>query len=152
MEISTLLLFSSNTIYILITCISIAIVLVLSEFSVKRVEKNKLYNKKINNNQVNKLRAPGPKRYPIIGNLISLDGYEVPYQAFNDLSKTFGSIISLQLGSVPTIVVNGIENIKEVLIQKSDHFDSRPNFRRYHQIFCGDKENCKFFLIVFLVN
>lgn len=113
-------------------------VLVLSELSVNRVKKIKK-----NSNKSVIIRAPGPKRFPIIGNLISLDGYEVPYQAFNDLAIKYGPIISLQLGSIPTIVVNGIENIKEVLITKSDKFDSRPNFRRYHQLFSGNKENCK---------
>lgn len=88
-------------------------------------------------------KAPGPKPLPIIGNLAVLDGYEVPYQAFTDLYKKYGNIITLQLGTVPTLVVNGLENIKEVLIHKGQFFDGRPNFRRYHQLFCGNKENCE---------
>lgn len=86
---------------------------------------------------------PGPKPFPIIGNLPSMGGYEVPYQAFDALAKQYGPIISLRLGSVPTVVVNGIENIKEVLITKTTLFDSRPNFRRYHDLFSGNKQNCK---------
>lgn len=89
------------------------------------------------------LEPPGPKTYPIIGNLHVLGGYEVPYQAFTALAEKYGSIIKLKLGSVHAIVVNGQENIKEVLMTKGHHFDSRPNFERYHQLFCGDKENCK---------
>ena len=87
--------------------------------------------------------APGPKSWPIIGSLHLLGGYEVPYQAFNDLGSRYGDIVSLDLGSVRCLVVNGLENIREVLMTKGPHFDSRPNFRRYHQIFSGDKENCK---------
>ncbi|GLV38352.1 spookier [Carabus blaptoides fortunei] len=87
------------------------------------------------------LEAPGPKTYPIIGNLHVLGGYEVPYQAFTALAEKYGSIIKLKLGSVHAIVVNGQDNIKEVLMTKGHHFDSRPNFERYHQLFCGDKEN-----------
>lgn len=86
---------------------------------------------------------PGPRPFPIIGNLPSMGGYEVPYQAFDTLAKQYGPIISLRLGSVPTVVVNGIENIKEVLITKTTHFDSRPNFRRYHDLFSGNKQNCE---------
>lgn len=89
---------------------------------------------------------PGPKPYPIIGNLPVMGGYEVPYQAFDVLAKQYGPIISLRLGSVPTVVVNGIENIKEVLITKTTHFDSRPNFRRYHDLFSGNKQNCEYIL------
>jgi cytochrome P450 family 307 subfamily A len=44
---------------------------------------------------------------------------------------------------VNAIVVNGIDNIKEVLIHKGHHFDGRPNFRRYNLLFSGNKENCK---------
>lgn len=88
-------------------------------------------------------KPPGPKPLPIIGNLACMGGYEVPYQAFDVLAKKFGPIISLKLGSVQTVVVNGIDNIKEVLITKTTHFDSRPNFRRYHDLFSGNKQNCK---------
>ncbi|KAK6635035.1 hypothetical protein RUM44_000284 [Polyplax serrata] len=86
-------------------------------------------------------RAPGPKPWPIIGNLHLLQGYKVPYQAFVDLSKKFGDVYALQLGSVPALVVHGVENIREVLVHKSHQFDSRPNFNRYHQLFHGNKEN-----------
>lgn len=92
------------------------------------------------------MQAPSPMSLPIIGNLHNLAGYELPYQSFGALEKKFGSVISLQLGTQPALVVNGIENIKEVLIEKSAHFDSRPNFKRYHALFSGNKENCKFYL------
>lgn len=88
-------------------------------------------------------KPPGPKPLPIIGNLACMGGYEVPYQAFDALAKQYGPIISLKLGAVQTVVVNGIDNIKEVLITKTTHFDSRPNFRRYHDLFSGNKQNCK---------
>lgn len=137
---SSLIVISSNTIYILLACVLVTGLVFLSEFSVKRCD-----DIESDENKNKKNRPPGPRRLPIIGNLISLDGYEVPYQAFGDLEKKYGKIISLQLGNVSAVVVNGIKNIREVLIHKTSHFDSRPNFRRYHQLFSGNKENCKFF-------
>lgn len=140
MESSALFLFGSNTIYIFVTCALVSVLVLLCEINYGffiGLHKN---SKKENS----KNPAPGPRGLPIIGNLQEMDGYEVPYQAFGELAKKYGPIIRLQLGSVPTVVVNGIENIKEVLIHRGTHFDSRPNFRRYHQLFCGDKENCKF--------
>lgn len=89
-------------------------------------------------------KAPSPMSLPILGNLYSMAGYELPYQSFGALEKRFGPIISLQLGQQPALVVNGIDNIKEVLIGKTSHFDSRPNFKRYHDLFSGNKENCKY--------
>lgn len=86
--------------------------------------------------------APGPYRWPVLGNLPHLRA-RVPYQALTALAKQFGPVYSLQLGSVPAVVVTGLDNIKQVLYHKLNHFDSRPNFNRYHQIFDGDKENCK---------
>lgn len=90
------------------------------------------------------LKAPSPIALPILGNVLSMAGYDLPYQSFGALEKRFGPIISLQLGNQPALVVNGIDNIKEVLIGKSSHFDSRPNFKRYHDLFSGNKENCKY--------
>lgn len=144
---SFLVLLSSNTVLILMTCAVLSVLVFLFELSGACLKQKSIDNHLIEKTVSSKTiaqRPPGPKPYPIVGNLPCLDGYAVPYQAFDDLAKKFGSIISLRLGSVPTVVVNGIENIKEVLIAKASHFDSRPNFRRYHDLFSGNKQNCKY--------
>lgn len=143
---SILVLLSSNTVLISMTCAVLSVLVFLIELSGAGVTHKSIDNhviEKAATSQTIAQRPPGPKPYPIVGNLPCLDGYAVPYQAFDDLAKKFGSIISLRLGSVPTVVVNGIDNIKEVLIAKASHFDSRPNFRRYHDLFSGNKQNCK---------
>lgn len=141
MCMSLFILFSSNTIYVLSVCIFLLIIMILTEYNGKKM-KSIIHAKGKNSNFTRK--APGPKPFPVIGNLPVLDGYEVPYQAFSALKEKYGTIISLQLGTVPCLVVHGIENIKEVLIHKGHMFDGRPNFRRYHKLFCGNKENCKY--------
>ncbi|XP_058818181.1 cytochrome P450 307a1-like isoform X1 [Topomyia yanbarensis] len=163
MEFFTVFLVSSNTIYLLVACFVVTLVMLLSEFQQKVNVKSDLVKlaKKVmvfgqwwpvisvddeNNNTTYPAvkvlqRAPGPKSLPIIGNLKELDGYDVPYQAFSVLAKKFGPVVNLKLGYVDAVVVNGIENIKEVLIHKAHHFDSRPNFRRYQLLFSGNKEN-----------
>lgn len=153
---AVLFLFGSNTIYIVMTCFILTLIIIANELNIKLLKK-KLWSKSSvpkyavvidenNNGEVLK-EAPGPKPRFIVGNLDVLDGYDVPYQAFNDLAEKYGSIIKLQLGSVPSMVINGMENIKEVLVHKGHHFDSRPNFRRYHMLFSGNKENCKWFTL-----
>ena len=153
------LLFSSNTIYIMMTCFILTLILIANELNIKLIKKKKTskvqnYSVSVgetNNNENNdkneseiKLKeAPGPRPRFIIGNLDALNGYEIPYQAFGVLAQKYGSIIKLQLGTVPSMVINGVENIKEVLVSKGHHFDSRPNFKRYHMLFSGNKENCK---------
>lgn len=88
-------------------------------------------------------RPRGPTSYPIIGNIASFYSYDVPFQAFGDLAKKYGQVVRLRLGSTPTIIVNGLENIKEVLITKSSHFENRPHFPRFYSLIKGYKENCK---------
>lgn len=87
---------------------------------------------------------PGPTPWPVLGSLHILGQYDVPYKAFGYLRDTYNSnIVKIKLGSVSCIVVNGIENIREVLIHKGSHFDSRPNFKRFDAFFDGDRKNCK---------
>lgn len=142
-ETSVLVMLSSNTLFIVMSCVVLTVFVFLVELGILESRKK---NKCAKENEKASVKPPGPKPYPIIGNLACMDGYEVPYQAFDKLAKEYGPIISLRLGSVPTVVVNGIDNIKEVLITKASHFDSRPNFKRYHVLFSGNKQNCKYFL------
>lgn len=86
---------------------------------------------------------PGPVGWPVIGSLHLLGQYEVPFEAFSELSKIYGDIFSITLGSTPCVVVNSFKLIKEVLITKGPHFGGRPNFIRYDILFGGDRDNCK---------
>ena len=55
----------------------------------------------------------------------------------------YGPVVGLRLGVTRCAVVQNDELIREVLITKADHFDSRPNFVRYHALFGGSKKNGK---------
>lgn len=142
---AVVLLFSSNTIYIVMTCFVLTLILIANELNVKKRSRKSDYSVVIdeNNNSKQLKWAPGPRPKFIVGNLDALHGYEIPYQAFGALAEKYGNIIKLRLGSVPSMVINGVDNIKEVLVNKGHHFDSRPSFRRYHMLFSGNKENCK---------
>lgn len=89
-------------------------------------------------------KPPGPTPLPLIGSLHLLGQYEVPFEAFTELSKIYGEIYSITLGSTPCVVVNTYNLIKEVLITKGAHFGGRPDFIRFHKLFGGDRNNCKF--------
>jgi hypothetical protein len=58
-------------------------------------------------------RAPGPFRWPVVGNLLMLGS--LPHRALYKLSKKYGDIMELKLGSVLTIVVSSPEMAKQVL-------------------------------------
>lgn len=144
MEILAVILtpFSTITVFILSVCVLLTVLMLLIDR--KSSKKCTMFSDGVMMGR----KAPSPMSWPILGNLTSMAGYELPYQSFGVLEKRFGPIIGLQLGTQPALVVNGIENIKEVLIGKSSHFDSRPNFKRYHDLFSGNKENCKYLIRV----
>ncbi|XKL59825.1 hypothetical protein PGB90_000841 [Kerria lacca] len=86
----------------------------------------------------------GPIPLPIIGSLHLLGKYPSPFEGFTALSKIYGDIYLIYLGSVPCVVVNNFSLIKEVLIKKGTQFGGRPNYIRYHKLFGGDRNNCKY--------
>lgn len=144
------LLFSSNTLYIMVTCFVLTLILIANELNSKQLKRRFLWKSAttaavgmMKEMKSRGVEAPGPKGKFIVGNLDVLNGHDIPYKAFSELAQKYGKIIKLQLGSVPSLVINGVENIKEVLIYKGSHFNARPNFQRYHLLFSGNKENCK---------
>ncbi|XP_024877638.1 cytochrome P450 307a1-like [Temnothorax curvispinosus] len=133
------MIFISATTYFLLAIILIALVLILMDYVTSKKKPKKLYD---GEELADLLDPPGPKPWPVLGSLHILGRYDVPYKVFGDLVKAYNSqVIKIKMGSLPCVVVNGLENIKEVLITKGHHFDSRPNFIRYHLLFCGNKEN-----------
>lgn len=87
---------------------------------------------------------PGPRPLPIIGNLHLLGAHESPFEAFTALSKRYGDVYSVVLGSTSCVVVNSFRHIKEVLITRGADFGGRPDFIRFHMLFGGDRNNCKY--------
>ncbi|XP_044512053.1 cytochrome P450 83B1-like [Mangifera indica] len=67
---------------------------------------------------------PGPRGLPLIGNLHQFDGSN-PKKVWK-LSKNYGPLMSLRLGSVPTILVSSAKMAKEVMKTHDLAFCSRP--------------------------
>ncbi|KDO37865.1 hypothetical protein CISIN_1g021726mg [Citrus sinensis] len=68
---------------------------------------------------------PGPRGLPFIGNLHQFD-YSNPQNYFWRLSKQYGPMVSLRLGSVPILVVSSAKMAEEVLKTHDLQFCSRP--------------------------
>ena len=75
---------------------------------------------------------PGPRPLPIIGNILKLG--DKPHRSLANLSKTYGPVMSLKLGSIATIVISSSETAKEVLHRNDQAFSSRtvPDAVRAH--------------------
>lgn len=146
----------------LLLFIAFTIVLAISHIKIIYEHKRKVKLKKFTFKSIeqdnNKIaieifdQAPGPVPWPVIGNLVELGKYEVPFEAFTALAKRYGDIYSLFLGSTRCLVVNNLELIREVLNQNGRFFGGRPDFIRFHKLFGGDRNNCKLYLVCYDVH
>nr|AMZ03393.1 cytochrome P450 CYP76AH11 [Plectranthus barbatus]UPO25014.1 cytochrome P450 CYP76AH11 [synthetic construct] len=66
---------------------------------------------------------PGPSPLPIVGNIFQLSGKNIN-ESFAKLSKIYGPVMSLRLGSLLTVIISSPEMAKEVLTSKD--FANRP--------------------------
>lgn len=71
-------------------------------------------------------RPPGPPRLPIIGNLHQFVFSSCPHLYLHELSKAYGPLMSLKLGSVPILVVSSAKLAKEVMKTHDFVFSDRP--------------------------
>ncbi|PWA54029.1 hypothetical protein CTI12_AA428630 [Artemisia annua] len=81
---------------------------------------------KINKNRSSRLAPPGPLGLPFIGNLHQIDSSSLHTSLWN-LSKSYGPILFLRFGFIPSIVVSSASLAKEVLKTQDVIFCSRPS-------------------------
>ncbi|CAG7786304.1 unnamed protein product [Allacma fusca] len=65
---------------------------------------------------------PGPRPYPIVGNLTQI--VRPPFTFFMKLQETYGDIIGLHFGSQPVVVLNNHKHIREAF--SNNVFSGRP--------------------------
>ncbi|MCO5606378.1 hypothetical protein L7F22_060566 [Adiantum nelumboides] len=68
---------------------------------------------------------PGPPAWPIVGHLHLLG--QLPHQSLCKLSKTYGPLLGLRLGAVPTIVASSPQMAKEIMQTHDLVFANRPH-------------------------
>lgn len=85
---------------------------------------------------------PGPSPLPVIGSLHLMAKFnKYPFECFTRLKKIYGPIFQMKLGSVNTVIIHTEEDKKEVLVTKGDHFDGRPDWKRFDFMFGGSRRN-----------
>ncbi|XP_029451964.1 cytochrome P450 2K6-like isoform X2 [Rhinatrema bivittatum] len=80
---------------------------------------------------------PGPRPLPIIGNLHIVNLQKLQ-QSLEEMSKKYGTIFSIHLGSKRMVVLSGYETVKDALVNHADEFAERPEvpiFRYIHNGF-----------------
>ncbi|ESO82456.1 hypothetical protein LOTGIDRAFT_54271, partial [Lottia gigantea] len=69
---------------------------------------------------------PGPRGVPLLGYLPFFG--DSPHLTFMKLREKYGNIFSIQMGSLPAVVIHGKDLIKEALVNRGDDFSGRPQF------------------------
>ncbi|KAM3930495.1 cytochrome P450 2K1-like [Leptodactylus fuscus] len=91
---------------------------------------------------------PGPTPLPILGNILSIN-MSAPYKTFMELSKTYGTVFSVQIALRKILVLCGYDTIKDALINHGDKFVDRPIAKLFakttkdHGIVLANGENWK---------
>ncbi|NXU58125.1 CP2J2 protein, partial [Turnix velox] len=69
---------------------------------------------------------PGPFRIPFLGNIQMMNPSN-PQKAVQKLRDKYGEIFSMDLGNSVFVCVNGLQRIKEVLVNQGENFIDRPD-------------------------
>ncbi|XP_060113783.1 cytochrome P450 2F2-like [Heteronotia binoei] len=70
---------------------------------------------------------PGPSPLPLVGNLLQLDPGAM-HRSLEQLSKRYGPVYTIHLGSLPCVVLCGYQAVKEALVDQADDFSGRGAF------------------------
>src|SRR6476469_3455399 len=74
-------------------------------------------------------RPPGPKRRPILGNLLEFG--KDPIGFFESCAANYGDIVSLQIGRWPAVFINHPEYSDYVLVENNKNFIKHTFFFRH---------------------
>ncbi|KAL7106426.1 hypothetical protein ACP275_07G112900 [Erythranthe tilingii] len=76
---------------------------------------------------VKTLVPPGPEPLPLIGNLHQIGAAKDPHIYLWQLSKKYGPLMHMKLGSIPLIVISSAKLAKQVFKTQDLAFSNRPN-------------------------
>ncbi|NWS07754.1 CP2J2 protein, partial [Motacilla alba] len=77
---------------------------------------------------------PTPFRLPFLGHIYLLD-FKDPSITVQKLSKRYGDIFGMHMGTMKFVMVNGMRLVKEVLVNQGDKFMDRPDIPIDEEIF-----------------
>ncbi|KAM7337511.1 hypothetical protein ACRRTK_003630 [Alexandromys fortis] len=78
---------------------------------------------------------PGPWGWPIIGHILTLG--KNPHLSLTKLSKQYGDVLQICIGSTPVVVLSGLDTIRQALVKQGDDFKGRPDLYSFNFISNG---------------
>ncbi|KAK2088518.1 hypothetical protein P7K49_034425 [Saguinus oedipus] len=70
---------------------------------------------------------PGPRPLPLLGNLLLLRSQDM-LTSLTELSKEYGSVYTVYLGSRRVVVLSGFQAVKEALVDQGEEFSGRGDY------------------------
>ncbi|KAI1207858.1 cytochrome P450 [Annulohypoxylon truncatum] len=74
---------------------------------------------------------PGPRGWPIVGNLFQHRNV-IPAETYRRWSLKYGPVFQIQLGNTPIVVINSAQAAKQLFLGQSHAMNSRPTFYVFH--------------------
>ncbi|NXR67145.1 CP1A4 protein, partial [Rhadina sibilatrix] len=85
-------------------------------------------------------RPPGPRGYPVLGNVLELR--RDPHLALTRLSRRYGDVMEVRIGSRPVLVLSGLDTIRQALVKQGEDFMGRPDLYSFR--FVADGQSLAF--------
>ncbi|KAM9183534.1 LOW QUALITY PROTEIN: cytochrome P450 1A2-like [Dugong dugon] len=78
---------------------------------------------------------PWPWGWALIGHMLTLG--KNPHLALTRLSQRYGDMMQVRIGSMPVLVLSGLDTILQVLVRQGDDFKGQPDFYSFTLITDG---------------
>ncbi|KAM8804736.1 cytochrome P450 1A5-like [Eudromia elegans] len=80
-------------------------------------------------------RPPGPRGLPILGSVLQLK--KDPHLALTKLSRQYGDVMEIRIGTRPVLVLSGLDTIKQALVKQGEDFMGRPDLHSFRYVTDG---------------
>ncbi|XP_072044863.1 cytochrome P450 2U1-like isoform X2 [Amphiura filiformis] len=84
--------------------------------------------------RANPKHPPGPRPWPVIGNLLQIIGTD-PHKKLAKMAALYGGILMVHLGPVRTLILSDLDVVKHAMVRQADCFSDREQPKLLEEAF-----------------